>query len=281
MADDLSRSVPDFTPVNLVTGFLGSGKTTLLKRMLESPASADTAVLINEFGYVGLDHELLERIDEQMVLLQSGCLCCTIRGELAQAILDLHERRAKGPAIPIYRRLVIESTGLADPLPILTTITAEPVLRHHYRLGLVITTVDAVNGLSHLERQPESRKQAAVADRLVVTKTDLATRGKPGRQFGEAIAAPEPRGALAFRRARLCSVRPFSAMTCSTWRARPSRFNAGSKSRHTPSRKLDRVRTEGAKRTMIISTIMTTRMMQISIIVMIPIGMATTFAPSH
>jgi G3E family GTPase len=177
MADDPSRSVPDFTPVNLVTGFLGSGKTTLLKRMLESPALADTAVLINEFGDVGLDHELLERIDENMVLLQSGCLCCTIRGELAQAILDLHERRASG-AIPVYRRLVIESTGLADPLPILTTITAEPVLRHHYRLGLVITTVDAVNGLSHLERQPESRKQAAVADRLVVTKTDLATRGQ-------------------------------------------------------------------------------------------------------
>jgi len=171
---DAPRSIPDFTPVNLVTGFLGSGKTTLLKRMLRSPALADTAVLINEFGEVGLDHELIERIDDNMVLLQSGCLCCTIRGELADAIRKLDERRASG-AIPPYRRIVIESTGLADPLPILTTITADPVLRHHYRLGLVITTVDAVNGMSQLDRQPESRKQAAVADRLVVTKTDLAS----------------------------------------------------------------------------------------------------------
>ena len=163
-----------FTPVNLITGFLGSGKTTLLKRLLQSPALADTAVLINEFGEVGLDHELLERIDENMVLLQSGCLCCTIRGELAQSIRDLHERRARGD-IPAFRRLVIESTGLADPLPILTTITADPVLRHHFRLGLVVTTVDAVNGRSQLDTQPESVKQAAVADRLIVTKTDLAT----------------------------------------------------------------------------------------------------------
>ncbi len=167
------REVPDFTPVNLISGFLGSGKTTLLKRMLASPALADTAVLINEFGEVGLDHELIGRVDENTVLLQSGCLCCTIRGELADAIKSLHSRRARGE-IPVYRRLMIESTGLADPLPILTTITAEPALRHHYRLGLVVTTVDAVNGMGHLDRQPESRKQAAVADRLVVTKTDIA-----------------------------------------------------------------------------------------------------------
>ena len=167
------QEVPDFTPVNLISGFLGSGKTTLLKRMLASPALADTAVLINEFGEVGLDHELIGRVDENTVLLQSGCLCCTIRGELADAIKSLHSRRARGE-IPVYRRLMIESTGLADPLPILTTITAEPALRHHYRLGLVVTTVDAVNGMGHLDRQPESLKQAAVADRLVVTKTDIA-----------------------------------------------------------------------------------------------------------
>ena len=173
MAEAQPRGVPDFTPVNLITGFLGSGKTTLLKRILMSPAFGDTAVLINEFGEIGLDHVLVERIDDSMVLLQSGCLCCTIRGELAEAIRRLDERRASG-AIPPYRRLMIESTGLADPLPILTTVTSDPVLRHHYRLGLVITTVDAVNGMSQLDRQPESRKQAAVADRLVVTKTDLA-----------------------------------------------------------------------------------------------------------
>ncbi len=177
MAELSPAGAPQFTPVNLITGFLGSGKTTLLKRMLASPALADTAVLINEFGEVGLDHELLERIDANTVLLQSGCLCCTIRGELAAAIRHLDSRRARGE-IPVYRRLVIESTGLADPLPILTTITAEPALRHHYRLGLVVTTIDAVNGMAHLDRQPESLKQVAVADRLVVTKTDLPIAAK-------------------------------------------------------------------------------------------------------
>jgi G3E family GTPase len=164
---------PAFTPVNLITGFLGSGKTTLLNRMLASPQLTDTAVLINEFGEVGLDHELIERVDENTVLLQSGCLCCTIRGELADAVKTLHSRRERGE-IPVYRRILIESTGLADPLPILTTITAEPTLRHHYRLGLVVTTIDAVNGMSQLDRQPESLKQAAVADRLILTKTDIA-----------------------------------------------------------------------------------------------------------
>src|SRR5574337_62872 len=173
MPEPAPAEVPEFTPVNLISGFLGSGKTTLLNRMLASPALADTAVLINEFGEVGLDHELIERVDENTVLLQSGCLCCTIRSELADAIKSLHSRRARGE-IPIYRRLMIESTGLADPLPILTTIAAEPALRHHYRLGLVVTTVDAVNGMGHLDRQPEALKQAAVADRLVVTKTDIA-----------------------------------------------------------------------------------------------------------
>ena len=162
-----------FTPVHLITGFLGSGKTTLLRRWLASPDLADTAVLINEFGEVGLDHELLERVDADTVLLSSGCLCCTVRGELADAIKSLHNRRERG-VIPAYRRLVIESSGLADPLPILTTVAAEPQLRHHYRVGQIVTTVDAVNGGGQLDRQPESRKQAAVADRLVVTKTDLA-----------------------------------------------------------------------------------------------------------
>jgi G3E family GTPase len=180
MFDPPSREILQFTPVNLITGFLGSGKTTLLRRLLASPALADTAVLINEFGEVGLDHELLERIDEDAVLLSSGCLCCTVRGELADAIKSLHARRERG-VIPAYKRLIIESTGLADPLPILTTIAAEPQLRHHYRLGRVVTTVDAVNGDAQLDRQPESQKQAAVADRLVVTKTDLADKGRTQR----------------------------------------------------------------------------------------------------
>lgn len=166
--------IPAFTPVNLITGFLGSGKTTLLQRLLDDPALADTAVLINEFGEVGLDHHLLDRIDETMVLLPSGCLCCTIRGELSAAIRDLHGRRDRGE-VPAFRRLVVESTGLADPFPILSTVQADPVLRHHFRWGNIVTTIDAVNGLSQLDRRPESVKQAAVADRLVLTKTDLVS----------------------------------------------------------------------------------------------------------
>ncbi|HXX04459.1 MAG TPA: GTP-binding protein [Xanthobacteraceae bacterium] len=160
-------------PVNVVTGFLGSGKTTLLQRLLASPALADTAVLVNEFGEVGLDHHLLRRLGDEIVLLQSGCLCCTIRGDLSAAMRDLYSRRERGE-IPAFRRLAVETTGLADPVPILSTVMAEPVLRHHFRLGNVVTTVDAVNGLLHLERQEESAKQAAVADRIVITKTDIA-----------------------------------------------------------------------------------------------------------
>jgi G3E family GTPase len=170
----LPDALPDFTPVTLITGFLGSGKTTLLQRLLLDPRLSDTAVLINEFGEIGLDHHLLERIDETMVMLQSGCVCCTIRGELSTAIKDLHSRRERG-LLPPFRRLVIESTGLADPFPILSTVRSDPVLRHHFSLGNVITTVDAMNGARQLDRHPESIKQVAVADRLVLTKTDLTT----------------------------------------------------------------------------------------------------------
>jgi len=171
--------VPAFTPVFLLTGFLGSGKTTLLARLLKDPTLADSAVLINEFGEVGLDHHLLGRVDETMVLLQSGCLCCTIRGELASAIRDLHSKRERG-AVPPFRRLIVETTGLADPVPSISTITADPVLRHHFRIGAVVTTVDAVNGLQQLLHQPESVKQAAIADRLVLTKTDLCEQATVG-----------------------------------------------------------------------------------------------------
>jgi G3E family GTPase len=163
-----------FIPVNVITGFLGSGKTTLLQRLLVSPGLADTAVLVNEFGEVGLDHHLLRHLDEEIVLLQSGCVCCTIRGDLSTAIRDLYGRRERGEILA-FRRLVIETTGLADPVPILSTVMAEPVLRHHFRLGNVVATVDAVNGLRHLECQEESAKQAAVADRIVITKTDIAS----------------------------------------------------------------------------------------------------------
>ena len=171
-------------------------------------------MLINEFGEVGLDHHLLERIDDTMVLLQSGCLCCTIRGELSAAIKDLHARRERGQ-VPRFRRLVVESTGLADPFPILSTVQADPVLRHHFRLGNVITTVDAVNGTAQLARQPECTKQVAVADRLVLTKTDLADADTadaldrapaPAQSLGAAVAcrrsAARCRGAAVARPVR-------------------------------------------------------------------------------
>ena len=168
------QSSPDFTPINLLTGFLGSGKTTLLRRLLADPALSDCAVLINEFGEVGLDHHLLERIDENVVLLPSGCVCCMIRGELADAVKSLLGRRTRGE-IPAFRRIVIESTGLADPFPILSTLRADPVLKHHVTIGTVVVTIDAVNALAQLDMQDECAGQIAVADRMVLTKTDLAS----------------------------------------------------------------------------------------------------------
>jgi len=173
----MSARLPDLPverlPVSLLTGFLGSGKTTLLKYLLGHPGLADTAVIINEFGEVGLDHRLVEATADQTVLLDSGCLCCTIRGDLIDTLRSLFKRRAKGQ-VPPFRRVVIESTGLADPAPILHTLISDPLVADRFRLDGVIATVDAVNGMDQLDRQPESVKQAAVADRLVLTKTDLA-----------------------------------------------------------------------------------------------------------
>jgi G3E family GTPase len=164
-------------PVNVITGFLGSGKTTLLNRLLRSPQLARTAVLVNEFGEVGLDHLLLEKVDAETVILQSGCVCCTIRGDLAEAIRALFGRRERG-VVPRFDRLALETTGLADPAPVVATLLAEPVIRHHFRLGNVITTVDAVNGALHLAENPEWVKQVTVADRIVLTKTDLVEDGR-------------------------------------------------------------------------------------------------------
>ena len=158
---------------NLLTGFLGSGKTSLLRRLLRSPRLADTAVLINELGEVGLDHLLVEAVDAEVVLLKSGCVCCTIRGELKEALLRLRERQRRGE-VPVFSRVVVETTGLADPAPILATFAADPMLRWHYRLGNIVTVVDAVNGAGNLDAFPEAVSQVAVADRLIVAKRDLA-----------------------------------------------------------------------------------------------------------
>ena len=164
-------------PVSVITGFLGSGKTTLLKNLLPQPAMADTAVVINEFGEVGLDHLLVENSSDDTVVLSSGCLCCTIRGDLVDTLRSLFLRRRKG-SIPQFKRVVIETTGLADPAPVLHTLMQDPLVSECYRLDGVITTVDAVNGMDQLDRQMESVKQAAVADRLLLTKSDLVEASK-------------------------------------------------------------------------------------------------------
>ncbi len=134
---------------------------------------SNTAVLVNEFGEVGLDHHLLRRVDERAVLLGNGCVCCTTREDLVEALLELLGLDQRGE-IPRLDRVVVETTGLADPAPILHTIFMDPVLQHHFSVDLVLTTVDAVNGDLHLDRNPESVKQIAAADKIVVTKTDAA-----------------------------------------------------------------------------------------------------------
>jgi G3E family GTPase len=156
-------------PVALVTGFLGSGKTTLVSRLLRHPDMGETAVIVNELGEVGIDHHLLRRVDERTVLLPSGCLCCALRGDLADELRDLVARRDAGQ-IPPFGRVVVETSGLANPAPVVATLLSDPLVKHHYRLEAVVTTVDAQHGLRH----DESVRQAAAADRLVVTKTDLA-----------------------------------------------------------------------------------------------------------
>ena len=161
------------TPINIITGFLGSGKTTLLKGLLTAPDLRDTAILINEYGAIGLDHELVTNVSEGALLLDNGCVCCAIRGDLKEALRDLLSKRQSG-GIPFFRRVVIETSGLADPAPIAYTLLTEAVLQHHFRLGGIITTVDAVNGTEQLRNFPEPVKQVAMADRLIVTKTDLA-----------------------------------------------------------------------------------------------------------
>jgi G3E family GTPase len=162
-------------PVTVLTGFLGAGKTTLLNRLLKHPEMASSAVLINEFGEIGLDHLLVEKLDEDTVLLNAGCLCCTIRGDLQRALRDLALKAEAGQEI---HRVLIETTGLADPAPILQTLMSDPVALRSFRLDGVVTLVDAVLGAATLDAQIEAVKQAAVAERLIISKTDIASADK-------------------------------------------------------------------------------------------------------
>lgn len=170
-----ATTAPAPIPLTVLTGFLGAGKTSLLGRLLKDPALADTAVLINELGEIGLDHLLVEHVGDGVVMLASGCLCCTIRGDLVTALENLLRDLDNGRAS--FRRVVVETTGLADPAPVLHTIMAHPYLVQRYRLDGVITLVDAVNGPATLDRHRESVKQVAVADRIVLTKSDLVDEG--------------------------------------------------------------------------------------------------------
>lgn len=162
----------DRIPVLLLTGFLGSGKTTLLNAWLKSPDLADAAVIVNEFGEVGIDHALIASSNENTIELSTGCLCCTVRGDLVDTLRELQVKRAKGE-VRAFNRVVIETTGLADPAPVIQALMTFPVVRR-FRLSQVVTAIDAVNGAQTLIRHPESIKQAAIADDVVITKCDLA-----------------------------------------------------------------------------------------------------------
>ncbi|MBC2772714.1 GTP-binding protein [Rhizobium sp. AQ_MP] len=160
-------------PVSILTGFLGAGKSTLLNRLLKDPAMKDAAVIINEFGEVGIDHLLVEASNDAVVELSDGCLCCTVRGELVDTLAELIDGMQTGKIKPLSR-VVIETTGLADPAPVMQSVMGHPAIAQHFDLDGVITVVDAVNGLSTIDSYPEAYKQVAVADRLILTKKTLA-----------------------------------------------------------------------------------------------------------
>jgi len=181
-------------PISIITGFLGSGKTTLLKKLLRHPGMANAAVIVNEFGEEAIDHELLETSSERMALLDNGCLCCTVRTDLQETLRDLLTKRLHGEVMQ-FDRVFVETTGLADPAPVVQTFASDSLLADKFRLDCVVTLVDAVNGLGQLDTLSEPTKQAAIADRLLITKTDLAK--------------PEDAAAL---RARLAEINPQAQM---------------------------------------------------------------------
>jgi len=160
-------------PITLLTGFLGSGKTTLLRKLVARPQFAHCALIINEIGEVGVDHHLVRDLHEHPVVLSNGCLCCTVRDDLIEALRELLARRGRED-MPSYPRVFIETTGLADPAPVMQSLVRDPVVMEHYRIDGVVTTVDAVFGMGQLDARREAVKQVVVADRIVLTKTDLA-----------------------------------------------------------------------------------------------------------
>lgn len=174
-------------PVLIVTGFLGSGKTTLISRLLRSPAFAQTAVIVNEFGEIALDHALIESTDETMLQLTSGCLCCAVQTDLVRTILTLAARRTAGEIA--FARILIETSGLADPAPILHALMRDPALAEGHAIAGVLTLVDALLGETTMANHPEARRQVAMADRLLLSKTDLAA---PSPALRAAVAALNP-----------------------------------------------------------------------------------------
>jgi G3E family GTPase len=161
-------------PVTLITGFLGSGKTTLISKLLLHPDMQRVAVVINEIGEIGIDHDLVTMSSENITLLANGCICCSVRTDLQETLRDLFAQRRVGEVFD-FDRVIVETTGLADPAPVVQTLASDTLLEAHYRLDGLITLVDGVNGVGQIEQQTEAVKQIAIADKVLITKTDLAS----------------------------------------------------------------------------------------------------------
>ncbi len=204
-------------PVSIVTGFLGSGKTTLIRRVLGDPAFTRTAVIVNEFGEIGLDHQLVASSDETLIALTTGCLCCAVRSDLVATLLDLRARRDAGEIA--FDRVLVETSGLADPAPILQALMTDTDVARFHRLDTVLTVVDALHGDGALDRHPEARRQAALADRLALSKTDVAG---PANRLQARLAALNPGAPLSLVSETVAA----SLFTAADRQARASRLAA-------------------------------------------------------
>ena len=209
----------DRVPVFLLTGFLGSGKTTLLNALLKAPAFANTAVIVNEFGAIGLDHFLIEQGSDSVVLLEAGCLCCTIADSLHETLADLNSRKVRGD-VPAFTRVIVETTGLADPAPILNTLLGNRMVTDHYRLEAVVATVDAQHAVTELAAHSEVEKQIAVADRLVLTKVDLVASSQ---ELMARLDELNPRAPVIESRAGTAALEAFAPLDRHRLTAEPAR----------------------------------------------------------